>query len=184
MIAALPNLPWQAPNDLPLSLASQGIFVFPVRLVWVGAKRRKIPYIKDWPNRASTDPAMIWSWWAEFPGCMWGIELEHSGLVVVDCDRHGGPDGVAALAAFGPLPSGPVIPTPSGGQHHYFRQPDPPVASAVPWRPGIDLLGPGRFAAVYEAFRLNEVPVLPEVFRTTLPVPPSASGRSSSRRDR
>ena len=32
---------------------------------------------------------------------------------------------------------------------------------------GIDLLGPGRFAAIYGPFSLSDVPVLPEVFRET-----------------
>ena len=125
----------------------------------------KDPCIKDWRNRASTDPALILAWAAEFPGCLWGIELGRSGLVVIDADRHGGPDGVEALAALGPLPPHPVIQTRSGGFHHQFRQPNPPVRRQIPWRPGIDLLAAGAFAAAYATFKLDDVPVLPEVFR-------------------
>ena len=168
----LDRLPRDQPLREALDLAAQGLFILPYRRVWRNGKWQKLPYIK-WRNRASTDPKVIWEWWAEFPGCRWGIELEQSGLVIVDADRHGGgPDGVAALAELGPLPPHPIIPTPSGGFHHPFRQPDSPIASAVPWRPGsgIDLLGPGRFAAVYEAFSLNTVPVLPQLFRKPLPV--------------
>ena len=45
MIAGLPRLSAQAPNSQPLSealdLANQGIFVFPIRLVWLNGKWRK-----------------------------------------------------------------------------------------------------------------------------------------------
>jgi hypothetical protein len=136
--------------------------VFPVRIVWTGKKWDKLPCIADWRNRASTD----WS-----PGAAWGIELGRAGLVVLDADRHGGPDGVATLAALGELPAHPIIRTAGNGEHHYFRQPDPPIAGRTSWRPGIDFLGMGRFAvapgsvrpdgARWEGEIEEPIPVLP-----------------------
>jgi Bifunctional DNA primase/polymerase, N-terminal len=128
----------------------------------------RFPCIKDWPNRASTDPAVVIEWFdIVFPYAFVGIELDRAGLVVVDADRHGGPDGVAALAELGDFPSHPIISTRGGGFHHYFRQSDPPVRRQIPWRPGIDLLAAGSFIVAYAPFDISKVPVLPEVFQTT-----------------
>jgi hypothetical protein len=155
--------------------------VFPVRIVWTGKKWDKLPCIAEWRTRASTDPA---AWSGDFRGSVRGIELGQAGLVVVDADRHGGPDGVEAFAALGEMPPHPVIRTPSGF-HHYFRQPEPPINGKRSWRPGIDLLGVGRFAVAPGSMRPDgarwegrieePIPVLPswiaeEVCRLVLPL--------------
>ena len=52
---------------------------------------------------ASTQPRTLRrsdNWWREHPDVVPGIECEKSGIVVIDCDRHGGPDGVAALGEY------------------------------------------------------------------------------------
>jgi hypothetical protein len=36
-------------------------------------------------------------WWSQHPNALPGIDLEKADLVVLDGDRHGGPDGRAAL---------------------------------------------------------------------------------------
>ncbi len=73
--------------------------------------------------------------------------------MVIDCDRHdGGADGVAAfkslVAAHGALPRQvPLVKTPNGGLHVYFRQPNGEALGngrgSLP--PGIDVRGAGGF---------------------------------------
>ena len=119
----------QANLDAALQLAAAGIPVFPVKMVQNGVGEwNKPPLVRDWQRVATTDPERIQQWWDEFPGAVPGIELEHAGLVVVDTDRHGGPDGVAAMrklvADHGNLPDGPRTKTAGEGLHLIFKQPD------------------------------------------------------------
>jgi hypothetical protein len=69
---------------------------------------------------------------------------------VIDCDRHGGPDGVEAfkklVAANGGLPRNmPVVSTPNSCVHVFFKQPNGEalgnVRGSLP--PGIDVRGDG-----------------------------------------
>jgi Bifunctional DNA primase/polymerase, N-terminal len=114
----------------PLAFAEAGIAIFPVRLLRDGERWSKQPFIRDWPNRASADPNMVAEWWRQWPNAVPGIALAHYARVVVDADRHPGkPDGVAALAEFGPLPPHPIVTTISTGEHHFFAQPNPPITS-------------------------------------------------------
>jgi Bifunctional DNA primase/polymerase, N-terminal len=130
----------------PLAFAEDGIAIFPVRLLRVGERWRKIPHIDRWQHRASADPRQVEEWWRQWPDALPGIALARCKLVVVDCDRHGGPDGVAAFAELGPMPPHPIVTTLSNGEHHFFRQPDPPIASNSGFnRLGIDVLGTSRF---------------------------------------
>ena len=67
-------------------------------------------------------------------------------FVVIDADRHGGPDGVTALAAlvneYKHWPDHPTVLTPSGGEHHYFGQPSSPIGNRTGKLPeGIDVRG-------------------------------------------
>ena len=113
-----------------LELAAAGIPIFPARLVDTQQNGRwnKIPCIKNWQTKSTTDPNQIREWWGKFPDAVPGIELARANLIVVDADRHGGPDGVAALthlaAERGGMPPGPVTLTPGNGEHYIFRQPD------------------------------------------------------------
>ena len=95
------------PDDNPLLgwalyLAAMGWHVFPL-----APMTKRQPAVKDWENRATTDPDRIRRCWA---ADRWniGIATGPSGLVVVDLDmpKDGdtGPDGptaVTALAATG-----------------------------------------------------------------------------------
>ncbi|SFJ76535.1 Bifunctional DNA primase/polymerase, N-terminal [Amycolatopsis sacchari] len=112
--------------DWALYLAAMGWPVFPLR---PGTKRQ--PAVRDWENRATTDPARIRRAWA---ADAWNIGLATgpARLVVVDLDTakggETGPDGATALAALaaergGPLPDTYTVATPSGGQHRYYRCP-------------------------------------------------------------
>jgi Bifunctional DNA primase/polymerase, N-terminal len=134
----------------------------------VDGKWRKDPLIKDWRNRATTWRPTVAGWWRQFPWAVPGIVLEKCGLVVVDADRHPGkPDGVAALAALDGLPPHPVIATRGGGEHPYFRQPDPAISFGR-WAGG-EVLGTSKFAVAYAMLDLEEVPELPPGLLKALP---------------
>lgn len=131
--------------DAALALARIGFAVFPCRA-------DKTPLLKDWPNRASTDEKVIRGWWRQFPTAVPAIACGASGLLVVDCDRKNGKDGVAEwlrLCATNELDpvACPIIETPSGGQHYYFRQlPGSPLGNtASRIGGGIDTRGAGGY---------------------------------------
>jgi hypothetical protein len=152
---------------LALAFAEAGIPIMPVELRQLADRWTKEPLIRDWRNRASIDARMIRGWWAQFPSAVPGIVLQHAGLVVVDCDRHPGkPDGVAALKALGELPPHPVVTTASGGEHHFFRQPDPPI-SFLRWAGG-EVLGTTRFVVGYSLLQ-GPIPEFPAWLRKALP---------------
>jgi hypothetical protein len=111
-----------------IELARAGIAVFPARISLnsLSGKWQKKPLISGWQRAATTDPKQIRSWWRRFPDAVAGIELGQAGLIVIDADRHGGPDGVKAfelLANQHTMPLGPVTATAGGGFHYVFRQP-------------------------------------------------------------
>ena len=176
--------------DAALAAAVAGLHVFPARvhLNHRSAKWDKIPIIPGWQQRASTDEEQLRAWWREFPHALPGIGLGRDGLIAIDPDRHGGPDGVAAWAALvaehGGLPEHPITITPSGGEHHLFRQPPDVLLGngegALP--AGINVRGRGGFifaqdavredgkawrcapnvVSLADAFRCDAVPVVPD----------------------
>ena len=62
-------------------------------------------------------------WWSAHPDAMPGIHLGAVGLIVMDAD---GAEGIAAFERIaeqhGGVPECPMVDTPSGGRHYYFRQ--------------------------------------------------------------
>src|SRR5215212_7052572 len=82
-----------------LDLAAAGLAVFPVRVWFNPATGRwdKQPCITGWRTKATTDPIIIREFWRQFPDSLPGLALGQAGLVVLDADRHGGPDGVRAF---------------------------------------------------------------------------------------
>jgi Protein of unknown function (DUF3631)/Bifunctional DNA primase/polymerase, N-terminal len=175
--------------DAALELAAAGIPVFPATCRCTGSdKWQKQPLVDKWQQAATTDPQQIRTWWRVHPNAVPGIELGRAGLVVVDADRHGGPDGVAALAGLASehcgLPFGPMTATAGGGEHHVFRQPDGRRfgnrSGALP--AGIDVRGAGGWIvapgsvrpdgarwepadgtpSLADAFRSRTIPTLPE----------------------
>jgi hypothetical protein len=119
--------------DLALDLARAGVAVFPVH---PGGPEAKRPYSGVyWLSQSTTQEARIKAWWHQWPDAMPAIDLVKAGLYVVDADRHGGPDGVAAWGLLmdenGFDPSAcPVVRTPSEGQHYYFRNRKPPLGGS------------------------------------------------------
>src|SRR4051794_34459047 len=78
-----------------LLYAKAGIPVFPC-----GADPTKDSFKKPlckWRQDSTSDPAGVAELWERHPGAMPAIDMGKAGMVALDGDRHGGPDGVAAL---------------------------------------------------------------------------------------
>ena len=124
-------------SEFALRLAASGFFVFPC------AVNGKLPAIKDFPNRATTDPAQIEAWWNGSPKNV-GISTTHfaadQALVVVDIDVKAKKRGDLSLLNLElegfELPETFEVATPSKGRHLYYR-----VPKAL--RQGTDVLGSG-----------------------------------------
>ncbi len=105
-----------------------------------------------------------------------GVGCRASGVVALDLDQHGGPDGVAVLAtlcarARRPWPSTLSVSTPHGGMHLYFLAPADPVASGARW-PGIDVRAPGRRTGGYLVGPGSAVEGIPYQIRRDIPIAP------------
>ncbi len=129
-------------GEAALRYAARGWRVHPVR--------GKVPVLKDWPHRASSDVDQVGAWWAEWPRANIGVATG-AGLLVLDVDMPKGEGGtpsgfdtLAALAARGlHLPVGPIAETASGGAHHWLRVPVGGAPTGVRFLPGLDLRGDG-----------------------------------------
>ena len=114
--------------DLALAIADVGLDTFPAEVRPYGGRWLKKPLINDWRRKATTDHEQIRLWWRRFPHAVPGIELGRSNLVIIDNDRHGGPDGVLAFESLvsaiitDPCSPHPITLTPGNGEHHVFRQ--------------------------------------------------------------
>lgn len=90
-------------------------------------------YGVPWKSARPGQIERVQKWWADHPDAMPGIHMGAVGLIGIDAD---GAEGVSAFEAIcephGGVPECPMIDTPSGGRHYYFRQ-----------RPG-EALGNGR----------------------------------------
>lgn len=175
--------------SVALDLASVGLPVFPALAAYDTRSRRwtKRPLVRAWQSQATTDAERIREWWMQFPDAVPGLELGRTGLVVIDGDRHGGPDGVAAFAVLaadhGAIPPHPETLTPGDGEHHVFAQPSDirlgNRRGALP--EGIDVRGAGGWIVAPGAVRADgrqwapapEAPALVEAYATgTIPVLP------------
>ena len=111
-------------HDWAQHLASRSWAVFPLV---PGTKR---PAIREWEQRASTDPDRIRRCWYEARFGI-GIATGPSGLVVLDLDpaaTDDGPDGAAGLTTLAAARGVALAPTftvatPRGGTHLYYRSP-------------------------------------------------------------
>jgi len=122
--------------EVAIALARAGFHVFPCQAEPEPGKDRpsKAPIrIRpdkrlSWASESSLDLDRIASWWRAKSSALVGIDLGKASLIVIDPDRHGAKDGVAAfdeLVAEHGLPAGvPISVTHSGGRHYFFRQPD------------------------------------------------------------
>ena len=174
------------PNNLDYAkkCASIGLAVFPC-----GTDKKALV---KWRAASTTDAQQIAEWWRKWPNALPAIELAKSGHVVIDGDRHGGPDGVAAvekLFAEHSLNTAavPTVVTPSDGRHYWFKQRDgKPLGnsdkavradginvrgqSGYVIAPGASLPDGRRYrqdkatVSLFAALRNNTVPVLPPWF--------------------
>src|SRR5690606_25078492 len=107
-------------------LAAAGFSVFPCHSGGDQAKR-PMPGV-FWRSQSTSDRTKVAGWWKRWPDAAIGLDLAKSGLIVIDADRHGEDDGVAAIAElmhqhqFDPNDA-PVVGTPNSGTHFVFRQP-------------------------------------------------------------
>ena len=110
--------------DVALALAAAGIATFPCQPG--GSDAKKPCRGVFWRKESTTDLRAIERWWTAWPDAAPAIDLAKAGLLVIDADRHGGPDGVAIWdeLSLDHDVRAPTVDTPSGGKHVYFRQPD------------------------------------------------------------
>jgi hypothetical protein len=114
--------------QVALQWAGAGAAILPVEFVYrETGKVDKKPRIQ-WRDRSTADPETIKKWWAQWPDSVPGIDLAKTGFVVLDGDRHGGPDGVEGLERLFKehrldTSAIPMVVTQSQGRHAWFRQP-------------------------------------------------------------
>jgi len=111
--------------DHALDLALQGLAVFPLR------PGTKVPLVKDWELKASTDVEQVMRWWSATPHANIGIACGRSGLLVIDLDADKKPGGTGHgqrslinLAAGRGIPRTLTVASARGGRHLYYHQPD------------------------------------------------------------
>jgi RecA-family ATPase len=156
----------------------------------------KKPRVK-WRDVSTTDSDQIEKWFKQWPDALPAIDLAKSGHIILDGDRHGGPDGVAAaeqLFAERSLNAAaiPTVITPQDGRHYWFMQPtegEPLGNSDKPIRDkGINVRGEGGYViapgtrlpdgreykrdpstpSALEAVQTGTVPVLPPAIEKLL----------------
>ena len=144
--------PATPPPNLAVALdhARAGFPVFPCRPVAEGEFTAKSPRVSGGHRAGTVDEATISAWWSRWPDSLVGLGLAAAGVMAIDADRHGGPDGVAAWdalageqgftgAAF------PAVETPGQGRHVYMRRPAgmEPTNGEGDLPPGINVRGAG-----------------------------------------
>ncbi len=169
-----------AQTQKALALADMGFAVFPCREQdWSDPETGKVykaktPYTAHGFKDASRDHAQIRDWWRRWPDALVGLPTgKQNRIVVLDLDRKDGKDGVGMLKAIGVDASSPAtLPTPSGGEHRYFRY--PPTQAKVPSgadllktlagrdKTGIDVRGDGGYVIVWGGLDVNALEGLPD----------------------
>lgn len=122
-----------------------GIPVMPLKV------RNKVPVLKDWVNRASTDPDTIRNWWHKRPGCNIGGVMGEIICIDLDVDDEKGYDSREWLAEWesehGKLPETATAVTGRGGVHMYYRV-DRPIKPSTNGSIHIDIRGIGSQAVL------------------------------------
>lgn len=129
-----------------LPLVAMGYKVFPCQ------PNGKAPLTKNGCKDATTGERQISQWGKQFPNA--NVAIHCAECLVVDLDVKDGKDGVADLAnisrELGDYPQVPVISTPTGGQHLFFKKPPVEIknAAGVKWKgqpTGIDIRTTGGY---------------------------------------
>ena len=115
--------------DAALSYAEQGWPVFPCK------DQGKTPRTPRGFHDATTDAAMVRSWWTRWPEANIGIPTGAvSGFVVIDIDTGDDKQGDASyaeLTAEHGTPATIEAKTGTGGRHLLFKCPDPPIKNTA-----------------------------------------------------
>lgn len=112
-----------------LDYAKRGFAVLPLKHPSVPGQRKpgKEPHTNHGSKDATTDAAQIRSWWKQWPTANIGIACgaPSGGLLALDLDAHGGPDGTDTLREWesknGELPETLQALTGGGGVHLFYR---------------------------------------------------------------
>ena len=97
-------------------LASLGLRVFHVR------PRSKVPQLRDWPNRATSNLEVLSRWAVKHPDANLGIAMGDGVLALDVDDKAGGFGSLRGLQAkYGELPVTACSRTGGGGRHFLFR---------------------------------------------------------------
>jgi hypothetical protein len=128
--------------------------VFPVRLlIGPDGKAEKIPQIKQWQERASTDPVVIEHMWKVRPGDLVGVLCgPRSNLAVVDVDIKHPTARAWWRINEARMPSTRTYSTYSGGFHLYYQHHEGVPTQANKLTTGIDTRGAGGFIVFWYAF--------------------------------
>ena len=118
-----------------LALAELGLRVIPLH------PRDKIPRIRQWQKRATTDPAKIHEWFAERPDDNLGLATG-DGLIALDLDEGGKQSFDDLMAQGGEFPETARAQTGSGGEHILLRM-ESSGLTITNFRPKIDVRGDG-----------------------------------------
>ena len=129
-----------------LPWAKRGVPVFPV-----GTQNKRPLTGRGGYKNAAADEKQIREWGKRYPRARVGINLEAAGLLAVDTDpRHGGDRSLDALIEeHGLLPRTWCALTPSGGTHHYFKNPNGIRSAKL--ANGIDIKAIGGYVVVPES---------------------------------
>lgn len=129
----------------------------------------KAPDLADWPRLATTDPVQIADWWTNgHAGCGVGIATgAESGVFVLDVDdngrdKRGGDSLDDLLRTHGELPETPLVLTPGGGLHYYWRWPGFALKETLgPW---LDIRAEGRQVLAPPSIHPNGKPYIWEAY--------------------
>ncbi|MGL5011813.1 MAG: bifunctional DNA primase/polymerase, partial [Paracoccaceae bacterium] len=143
----------------------------------------------------TTNSHTIESWWRRWPDSIPAFEpgAQPIPMLVIDCDRHGGPDGVAVFDALAidhadDPRDWPTVETPSTGRHVFFANPDGLTNARGALPAGIDVRGSGGYVVAegatlpdgrcyrvpdgmsgfIDAMESGALPVLPDWLKTIL----------------
>ena len=120
----------------------QGWKLFPV------VPNKKIPCEPDPFGTATNDPKKILDWFAQYPGCGFGIPTGAANrITIVDIDIKNGVNGLENFSKIGiTIPKTGIVKTPSGGFHLYFHTGDLQIPCSVGMvAQGVDIRGYGGF---------------------------------------
>lgn len=135
-----------------LRYAELGIPVHPL------APRDKVPVLKDWTHKATTDPDTIRGWWGPRPGCNIGGAMGEIVCIDFDVDDEKGYDSRDWLAEWesehGKLPETATAVTGRGGSHLYYHV-DRPVPKSENTDLHIDIRGIGAQAVLPPSIHPN-----------------------------